>query len=239
LAADLSTLSAEDRADFESRLRVYGLDGSAVQEPLSVQSRSTLTLTAGQGQASARPPIVRQVFDFDVLSTMIGVDDRLFETVPQRSAMPDRMALDLRGVTVVAAPGLRPHTDDMATRIGRDFDLEGLDSGELDNVRLAARAYLRGNSKALSSFKPIIERAIGRVDLPVWPVLNVTVADGSTLEFGPGVNVLAAHEVTIEGSGRIVSRGHLTVNATILRRTRQPFFTGGIHEPVFHGTIFG
>jgi hypothetical protein len=219
VAVDLSSLSEADRTDFESRLGIYGLNTSVVEQEVTVQPNQRLQLA--YGRETFIRPIVLEVSDFDDLNRMIGIDDRVFETVPSRTPLPE--ALELGGEDgiprVTAFPGrARPVVPRMEEALDR-LDVGSLEPRQLDNIRVAARAYLRGNSAVVAGYKQVLERTIGIVEIPVWPLLMVRVAAGSTLTFGPGVNVLVAYRVEIEEGGRIVSQGHLKVDATLLQRT--------------------
>jgi hypothetical protein len=108
------------------------------------------------------------------------------------------------------------------------MNLNALDAEGIENVRLAAAAFVRGNSALVSSYKPLIEATIGAITIPVFALLTVTVASGSVLEFGPGVNVLVAYELEIEAGGIVRSRGHLTVNCTRVRKPSLGVFRPGV-----------
>jgi hypothetical protein len=255
MPVDLSQLSAEDRQDFERRLGVYGMNASAVQEPLAVTS-SAVTLAYGPNRPSARAPFVLQTRDFAAVKRMVGIDDRVLRNVAPRVTLPGAIELGGRRPTGIAgaigairdpesrgytaAPGLAMDDPGQAAALS-DADLNALDDESINNIRIAARAYVRGNSQLVASYRPLVERVVGQVTIPIWAILNVTVASGSVLEFGPGVNVLVAHKVTIESGGRIRSRGHLTVNCTsitkpgrIIARPLNPNLIGGaVFRPIF------
>jgi hypothetical protein len=220
MSVDLKALSEEDRQDFERRLANYGLDTSVVQEGITVQPSSRLILAHGPGRDTFIKPVVLEVNEFDKLTRMIGVDDRIFQRMPQKGPLPRRIDLPLGegAQRRVAGPGLAVAAMPQPEAIPPSIDFEKLTSADLDNIRIAARAYLRGNSALVASFKSILETIIGIVIVPVWPVLFVKVSSGSTLEFGPGVNVLVAYDIEIEDGGKIVSHGHLTVSCTKLRK---------------------
>jgi hypothetical protein len=183
---------------------------------------------------------------------MIGIDDRVFQRIAPRVPLPGRIELgqplrmERLGVereaerdSYTAAPG-RAMDDprSAAEKVGR-LDLSQLDEESINNVRVAARAFIRGNSELVTSYRPMVERVIGQITLPIWPILKVTVAAGSVLEFGPGVNVLVAYELEIEQGGIVRSRGHLTINCTKMRKpgrvrpivVRPP--GGGVFRPIF------
>lgn len=220
MSVDLKVLSAEDRQDFERRLTTYGLDTSVVHEGITVQPGSRLTLAYGPGRDSFLKPIVLEVNEFDKLKRMIGIDDRIFQRISQKIPLPRRIELTPNegAQRRIAGPGVAVAAMPQPEAIPASIDLEKLSSADLDNIRIAARAYLRGNSALVASFKSILEATIGVVIMPVWPLLFVKVSSGSTLEFGPGVNVLVAYDIEIEDGGKIVSYGHLTVNCTKLRK---------------------
>jgi hypothetical protein len=50
---------------------------------------------------------------------------------------------------------------------------------------------------------------------------SITVAAGSVLQFGPGVNALVAYEIEIEDGGVIRSQGHLTISCTKMTKPRK------------------
>ena len=225
MAVDLSSMPPEDREDFQRRLQTYGLDLSAVQEPLAVTPSAKVTLAYGPGRESARAPHVLQTTDLAAVKRMIGVDDRIFRNVASKVAMPRSISLGARSRAAMAkeAPAAPFHASpgmavEGAARAVSDEHLREMDEGDLSNIRAAARAYVRGDSRLVSSYEPLFTKAIGRITLPIWPLLSITVASGSTLEFGPGVNTLVAYQVIVEPGGKIVSRGHLTVNCTQFRR---------------------
>jgi hypothetical protein len=239
MPVDISSIPSNDREDFQRRLRTYDLDVSSVQEPLSVTARTVLAY--GPGRESARTPHVIQTTDLAKVKRMVGVDDRVFRNIAPGTALPGRVALGTRPVagraTVArdvdtrqfkAGPGL-PLDDATGVPDVSDDLLRQMDDDDVNNVRLAARSFVRGDTRLVASFSPLFPRVIGTVIVPVWPLLSVTVASGSVLEFGPGVHALVAYQVTVEEGGRIVSRGHLTVNCTVFRKPgrSRPFTTVG------------
>jgi hypothetical protein len=173
---------------------------------------------------------------------MVGVDDPVFRNVSSKTTLPGTIALGSRASlgrfsvmrdtgagAFEASPGMAMDDATGAREVSNDL-LRQLDDDDLNNVRLAARAYVRGDSKLVTSYSPLFSRAIGTITIPVWPMLSVTVASGSVLHFGPGVHALVAYQVTIEDGGRIVSQGHLTVNCTRFRkpgRVRPGLVVGG------------
>lgn len=238
----LSELSPEDREDFKARLGVFGVDESVVIAPELTTTPSTITtLTTRRDTSSQFRPVVLRTSDFDRVNQWIGIPDRTFDRVDAVVEMPaarrdgvlsrfatPRSAVLERGsasrrLTVgpaaarlaearVGAAGETPHAEVAAS----------LSSDDLVEVRTAARAYLRGDSRALAGYKSVIESVFPVFEIPLWPFLNITVKSGSVLEFGPGPHALVAYSLTIEDGGVVRSYGDLTVSATILRRTAPP-----------------
>jgi hypothetical protein len=191
-----------------------------------------------------------QTKDFGAIKRMVGVDDSVLRAISPRVILPGPIDVGRRTPVGTASLGAVRDSESRRRMAGlgladdpgtvSDADLNTLDDEAITNVRLAARAYVRGNSQLVASYKSLVERVVGLVTIPVWAIVNVTVASGSVLEFGPGVNVLVAHEVTVESGGRIRSRGHLTVNCTKLRkpgrvvtRPLNPFLSGTVFRPIF------
>jgi len=236
MPVDISTIPAADREDFQKRLQVYGIDINAVQEPLSVAGSSVVNLAFGPNQPSVRQPHVLETTDLAQVKRWIGVEDRIGQRLTPRLKLPGR--IDLGGRT--PAVGGRPVGDAQARKFQAspnmmmdegggygsslsDDDLRMLDADDVNNVRLAARAFVRGDSRLVGSFQPLFSSVIGKIIVPIWPLLSIHVASGSVLEFGPGVHALVAYEVIIEDGGKIVSRGHLTVNCTKMQQGGRRF----------------
>jgi hypothetical protein len=231
MPVDISTIPSEDREDFQKRLRVFGIDANAVQEPLAVTRSDTVVLAYGPNRPSARAPFVVETTDFAQVKRMVGIDDRVVATRPTNVALPGRIDLASKvgasGANVLRAPGatqmraaagLMMDPDAAKSVAVSDEELRMLDADDVNNVRLAARAFVRGDSKMVASYSPLFEKVIGRITIPVWPILSIHVASGSVLQFGTGVHALVAYQITIEEGGRIVSRGHLTVSCTRMNK---------------------
>lgn len=247
MPVNLDALSAQDRQDFESRLRVFGMDVSAVQEPLTVSG--AVKLGYGPKFQSARQPFVVKTKDIAAVKRMVGLDDRVAKTLSSQVKLPSRITVSPAGganpITVsrdagqafVASPGL---SDGEAPGQFDPGALAQLDSEAVENIRLAARAYVRGNSTLVSSYRPLIEATLGQIIIPVFALPSIKVAAGSVLQFGPGVNALVAYEIEIEDGGVIRSQGHLTISCTKMTKPRKrPILTTagnltiGTFRPIF------
>lgn len=248
MPVDISAIPTADREDFQKRLQVYGIDFNAVQEPLSVTGSSVVNLAFGPNRPSVRQPYVLETTDLAQVKRWVGVEDSIGQRLTPR--LPGR--IDLGGRT--PAVGGRPVGDVQARRFQAspgmmmdegysgslsDDDLRMLDADDVNNVRLAARAFVRGDARLVSSFKPIFPGVIGKITIPIWPVLSIHVAGGSVLEFGTGVHALVAYEITIEDGGRIVSRGHLTVNCTKMQQGGLRRFLGPLVRTEIGGVAHG
>ena len=233
MPVDIGSLSQPDRQDFERRLSLYGLNSSALQEPLVVASSVRVSLAYGPNRESVRQPQVIKTQDIDAVKRMIGIDDRIAKSISPKVSLPGRIEIgrssisaggraerDVGAGSYLASPGLAVGDPAAAATKLNQFDLASMDSETLKNVRVATKAFVRGNSELVASYKPIISQVIGSITIPIWPILKVTVASGAVLEFGPGVNVLVAYEVEIEPGGVVRSFGHLTINCTQLTRPR-------------------
>ena len=236
---DISSIPSSDREDFQKRLQVYGIDINAVQEPLSVADSSVVHLAFGPNRSSARQPHVLETTDLAQVKRWVGLEDRIGQRLTPSLRLPGRIDLGSRIPGVVgrpvgdaakrrfqASPGMMMDEGQGAAGSLSDDELRMLDSEDIDNVRLAARAFVRGDSRLVSSFQPLFSRVIGKITVPVWPLLSIYVARGAVLEFGTGVHALVAYEVTIEDGGKIVSRGHLSVSCTKMQQGGRRRFVG-------------
>jgi hypothetical protein len=215
---DMSTLSPEDAEDFTKRLAVYGMDAETIsQSELKVPPNSVVRLAMSSD--TFIPPRVMRARNFDELKAWIGVPDTAFDGAPIRPERLPRPFRTMRRASAAedsergrASVSSRRQTETSAIMVK---DLRGTD---LDTVRHAAKAYIRGDSRLVSHYRPIIERFYEEILVPVWAFLNIHVASGAVLEFGPGANVLIAHSITVEEGGEIRSQGHLNVSATLLKK---------------------
>lgn len=224
---DLSSLSSDDAADFEKRLSVYGLGTDAIIRPeLTVQRNSVVHLSMSS-ETFIRPHVLRPT-DFDTLKAWIGVPDQLARALPFDPArLPRplrRTASKVEGIQAADRPGRSASRRKAQVA---DVDRSELGGMELNNVRMAARAYLRGDSRLVGHYKTIVDQFYVDIRVPIWAFLRIFVASGSVLEFGPGPNVLVAHEVVVEEGGEIRSAGHLNVSCTILKK-QLPFVHPGV-----------
>lgn len=236
MTIDWGKISSKDRSDYERRLKIYGLDTSSVQDALTIPT-GKINLSFGPRAESARQPFVIKTNNFAEVKRMVGIDDRIAEIVTPRITLPGPINIRPRNTnrltnilgnmdrsTFLASPGIEKQEAD-ADSID-DNILSQMDAAAVTDVRLAARAFVRGNSKLVASYAPLFSRIIGEVTIPVWPIFSVHVSKGSVLEFGKGVHALVAFEVVIEEGGLIRSHGNLTVNCVRLRRP-----SGGLTIP--------
>jgi hypothetical protein len=96
-----------------------------------------------------------------------------------------------------------------------------LSRDQLETLRFAAQAYVRGDLSVAADLKPAIEGFFEHFQVAAWPFILVTVKSNAVLEFGPGAHNLTAHKILVEPGGTIRSRGHLTVNCTVLERDKK------------------
>lgn len=204
-------LKDEDRIDFEKRLTIYGLTSSSLLTDQFSTVPSTITPLYHGRIDSAFRPIVLKSSDFSDVAKWIGVPDSIFQNRadPVSSPAPlEFLGRDLR----------KPNVDLPPADAVRKLTRADLSSEQLMNIRTAARAYLRGDSKKVQDFKPWIEKVYPSIDVAIWPFLDIVVKSGSVLELGPGPNVLVAYSLTIEEGGLVRSYGHLKVDATVIRK---------------------
>lgn len=209
---DVNALRDEDRQDFEKRLANYGLTPSSLLTTQLHTVPSTITpLYHGPGVASAFKPIVLKTADFSDVNKWIGVPDSVFENRADPVTPPARLSFS--GVDMRRSNIEIPLADALQKIKRKD-----LSSEQILNIRTAARAYLRGDSRKLQDFKPWIEKVYPTIDVVVWPLLEIVVKSGSVLEFGPGPHVLVAYSLTVEEGGVVRSYGHLKIDVTVFKK---------------------
>lgn len=120
----------------------------------------------------------------------------------------------------------------------RGLDRRLFRTEELEEVRTAARSYIRGDQRMASAYKRHIEELFGVFEIAAWFYTTVIVESGATLEFGKGANVLSAWKVIIEDGGTIRSEGNLTVDCTILTSHSPPAVGPGLADPVLTRPVF-
>ena len=218
MPVDLSGLSKADSEDFLGRLSTYEMDASAVhQEELVVSPSSRVYLSMAATRPSLIKPRILETHDLAKVKRWIGVPDRIFD----RRVLPSRMPISrfpLPSMLRAQPELLRGIEAGSMAEILRRIDPARLTSEDRDNVLQAARAYVRGDSRLVATYEPLVEAVISVFRIPIWIFVTVKVQAGSVLEFGPGANVLAAWRVIIEEGGTIRSHGSLTLNCTHLEK---------------------
>lgn len=96
------------------------------------------------------------------------------------------------------------------------FDPRLLRHEELQELKSAAQAYVRGEQRMVGAYKSLLEAFYGDFQVAGWFFTTVVVESGAVLEFGKGANVLSAYKVVVEQGGTIRSKGTLTVDCTVL-----------------------
>jgi hypothetical protein len=241
----LSDLATTDRTHFRDRLASLGLDEKAIiAASFEVPEGETRRLEmAAHGD---QRPYILETSDLDVLRRWIGVPDaaaaKLVRQPHERVSIEDDAAASERMPAPKAQASARTRGKTGAAERGggcldrvasRDLhkavqkyratpdQKKGqtrLSSDQLQVLRAAARTYIRGDFKSVAPYKPAIEAFFERFQVAAWCFTKIVVKRNATLVFGSGSHNVTAHEVIIEPGGRIVSYGHLNVNATILRR---------------------
>lgn len=208
-----------DQKDFEGRLSTYGLSPShLITESLSTIRGAKTTLSMRSDAGSRFAPIVLKTDRFEEAAQWLGVPNEARVPVPP-VRMPRLSGIDAGRFATEAS------TREVLANVGR----EEFTSDQLSQVRSMARAYLRGDSRELATFKPWIEKIFPHFTVPIWAFQEITVESGSVLEFGPGPNVLVAYSLTIESGGVVRAYGDLKVDVTILSK-KIPFQIHTVNE---------
>lgn len=216
MATTLDSLSAADRADFQKRLGIFGLDETGILQPdLVVPANTTLTLSASDPRSFIRPRLLA-TNDLDQIKKWIGVDDQLFEQGKLQSTLAVPAPLRARAAvspTAGAAPGAAGAVDLQGAASNGNFR-----SSDLDNLRTAATAYIWGHSPLAASYKSAVQLHFPSMQVALWPFFTITVNAGSVLQLGPGQNVLCAYKIVIHQGGTVRASGGLTVQSTVVQK---------------------
>jgi hypothetical protein len=216
MPVDLKDLPAADRGDFEKRLKKYNLDAGAIEiDTLDVPPSTKTLLSISTKERSFHKPQILVSNDIDQVKRWVGLPDKLMDQAPQLRRP--------RVATGWLPPGLAHKGAGAGARKAAAaalaaFDRGKLSSSQLDVLRGAAEAYVRGDSRLVASYRPILTQFIPRFEIPAWLFKVIRVRSGAVLEFGPGYHVLTAWKIIIEQGGTIRSRGSLNVDCTILER---------------------
>lgn len=216
MATTIDSIPANQRTDFEARLKVYGVDSTAVIQPdLVVPPGSTMTLSASDPKSFVKPHVLT-TSSLPQLKSWIGIPDNLFQagkldrtTIPlPRAAVP----LSIPQREVVTAAAAQP-----ITVIGAPPHLP---AQQLDDIRTAASAYLFGDTAVLNSaWQTTVEKYFVNFQIIYWLFFTITVNAGSVLFIGPGQNVLSAWRIVIHQGGMVYAPyGNLKVTSTVLQK---------------------
>jgi septum formation inhibitor MinC len=232
-----SSLSEQDQKTFYVKTSKFCLeDHTPPIQDLVVTSCSSITLSASPKDQSYTSPIWLETRDLDVLKRWIGVNDEtikgrnLVSCEAQRLMKRYQKMLNISEQQLKIARQERQQVSDdkraaLQATATQDIAAAVKESGsrkdsELSNaIRDYTKNYLYGDSRLVKEMKPLLESHFEIFKIPVWFFLTVTVKSGSTLYFGPGSNVLVAHELRVEPGGKVRSYGNLTVDVTNLRKS--------------------
>lgn len=233
MSCEQSSVPEKHQEAFSKRLAVYGLSMDSLHgNELRVTRDSMLTLSMS-GATHAQPRILRTT-DLDVVKRWVGVDDRVAERHARHVCIPPLRGGGSAGHAQVGGAtekdrlkqereqrGAAAYTQDAGAAQAEAKAAGGVAREQLEAVHVAARAYVRGYSKAVPpEYKKAVEAVYKEFLIPIWAYSRIVVETGSVLQLGTGSNVLAAWEIEVQGSGTIRSRGHLTVDCRNLRHSK-------------------
>lgn len=221
MATTFDSIPDAQRADFLKRLAIFGLGETSILQPdLVVPSKTTMTLSSAAN--SFLRPHVLTTTDLDELKKWIGIPDKRFKEGFPSAFSKTHLPLPKKLSTPAASHQAKKATE------AADLTQRAFSSADYDKIRLATMSYIWGNSAHAADFKPIVEEALGRFQIAVWPFFTITVHTGAVLEIGGGANVLCAWKIIIQEGGQV--RGldtNLQVQCTILQK-EQIFIRPGV-----------
>ena len=221
MATTFDSIPAAQREDFLKRLAIYGLGETSILQPdLVVPAKTTMTLSSA-AKSFLRPHVLTTT-DLDELKNWIGIPDKRFKEGLHSAFSKTHIPLPKKLSTPAAGHEAKKAAD------AANLPQRAFSSADYGNIRLAAMSYIWGNSAHVADFKPIVEEALGRFQVAVWPFLTITVHTGAVLEIGGGANVLCAWKIIIQEGGEV--RGldtNLQVQCTILQKEQSFLRPGG------------
>lgn len=232
-------LQPDEKVDFRKRLARLDVDENALlADELVVPAASEITLTAAT-ESGVQPRILK-TSNLDKVRQWVGIPEAILESELRKPTRRLR-ALEFRGeqqlrtrsttriderlsrpelaaISGVSAPDLIAAVQRFKAAESATQAAVRLKPDQLEVLRTAAYAYVRGDKQSVEIYKGAIERFFGFFEIAAWLFTTVRVEKNSVLTFGPGVHKLTAYKVVLEPGAKIRSYGHLTVDCTILER---------------------
>jgi hypothetical protein len=169
---------------------------------LTIQSGQALMLSEEAGPGSAVEPILRETRALDVFKAWIGVADIDY---PPGSPLLTRWPCPEQ-----------PWNGRLVSRH------EELTPGEQEDVELAAKAYIFGNSSLVQSYRPAIEACCGPFRARIYPIRRLTVMPGARLAVTGEPAILLVEELTIYETGQIALYAVARTEIGTLRKIAPP-----------------
>lgn len=225
-------LAPAEREAFLKRLQKLDLDESAVLADELTITANTKTTLSRSTMGSKLEPLILRTKDLDDVRRWVGLPEPVAAEEGKRPssrlatvAVPGaavRQRVRVKAQAQPAAAEAMPaefsarEIGDLVTRAGGGMaSARALKVEQLDVLRSAARAYVRGNKAAASAYKPAIEAMFVEFEVAAWLFRTVRVGRNAVLEFGTGVHHLTAYKVIMEPGAKIRSYGHLTVDCVV------------------------
>jgi hypothetical protein len=224
MTTTFTDLPEADQTQLLARLKVYGLDQTAITHPdLVVPGGSTVRLAAGDPQSAVQARMLTTK-NLDELKQWIGIPDELYTTGrldQKRILMPPALTPPATGKPELA-------------QVGVQSSAATADAERLANVRLATSAYLFGNSAEVSGYASEISTVFPEFQVPIWNFYTITVNAGATLELSGAQNILSAWKIVIYEGGTIAASGGLKTDTVQLEKVGNqivvhPFPIGPVH----------
>jgi hypothetical protein len=199
---DDQTLTPEQQQAFHAQLARVGMS------PDSLSARSIRTadrpggfVLSGDPEQSHLPPTMIEVRDLAHLKELAGVPDEHY-TSGQRSdkAIPYPAPLSAQ------AAGLLQSAQD---KCELEFHLQPAD---YENVRMAAEAYVHGNSAKVQGYEALINTLHMPTQMAAFAATEIIVSPGSPLILGPGTTTsLNCASITVEPGGQIIVQTNASI----------------------------
>ena len=169
---------------------------------LNPSGRLTLSLC----KESNYSPTMLETSDIDELKHWIGTPDELFDARCCEQPVKDWLPAGVVGKSREAGAALKR-------------TIEKLKPADHQRIMHLMKAYIYGDSRELSIYKPLLEVYWDKFRIPVWWFRRIYVPAGSVVTLSPGsAGILWAYSIEIEEGGKVLCQGTMTFDVSQVKK---------------------